>query len=70
MDEAIDDRHQLRFCSLLQEGACFVFPCDARGCVDLDGLTERTRNQYLYARAMVGREVAAPRVVAGTLNCA
>ena len=63
MPDAIERAHLLRFCSLLQGGLCFVFPCDERGCVDLDALSDRARNQYLYARAMVGREVAAPRVV-------
>ena len=63
MPDAPEGLHLLRFCSLLQEGLAFVFPCDARGCVDLDALSEQTRNQYLYARAMIGREVAAPRVV-------
>jgi len=62
MSDAIDGPHQLRFLSLVQEGLAFVFPCDARGRVDLDALSERARIDYLYARAMIGREVAAPRV--------
>jgi hypothetical protein len=66
MHDASEGPHQLRFLSLLQEGLAFVFPCDARGRVDLDALSERARINYLYARAMVGREVAAPRVVVPT----
>ncbi len=62
MCEAACGRHQLRFCSLLKQGRGFTFPCDPRGLVDLDGLSERARIDYLYARAMVGRELAAPRV--------
>jgi hypothetical protein len=54
--------HQLSFRFLRNEGLAFVFPCDARGCVDLDALSERARNDYLYARAMIGREVATPAV--------
>jgi hypothetical protein len=30
--------------------------------VDLDELSENARNNYLYARAMVGRELATPAV--------
>ncbi|MEJ8837312.1 hypothetical protein [Ramlibacter sp. AN1133] len=62
MPDAIEGPHLLRFRSLLQEGLAFVFPCDARGRVDLDALSDRARLNYFYARAMIGREVAAPRV--------
>ena len=41
----------------------FAFPCDAQGRVDMDGLSERARANYLFARAMVGRELAQPSVV-------
>ena len=54
--------YQLCFRSLLKSGTGFVFPCDARGTVHLDALCERTRNNYFYARAMVGRELAPPAV--------
>lgn len=53
---------QLRFESLFQPGRGYAFPCDARGCVDLDALSERARNNYLFARAMVGRDLATPAV--------
>lgn len=43
-------------------GRGFVFPCDARGRVDLDGLSEQARNNYFYARAMVGRELTVPAI--------
>jgi hypothetical protein len=46
----------------LFDGRGFAFPCDARGCVDLDGLSEQARNNYFYARAMVGRELAVPAI--------
>lgn len=50
---------EVRFMSLYLQGRGLVFPCDARGHVDLDGLSERARNNYLFARAMVGRENSA-----------
>lgn len=50
---------EVRFMSLYRQGCGLVFPCDAQGHVDLDGLSERARNNYLYARAMVGRENSA-----------
>ena len=54
--------YQLRFSSLFDSGRGYAFPCDPTGQVDLDHLSERARNNYLYARAMVGRELATPRV--------
>ena len=55
-------RFEIRFRSLFNEGRGLAFPCDASGQVDLDGLSERGRNNYLFARAMVGREFAMPQV--------
>ena len=53
---------ELRFQSLFDSGRGFAFPCDPKGQVDLDQLSDRARNNYLYARAMVGRELAVPAV--------
>jgi hypothetical protein len=53
---------ELRFQSLVDRGRAYAFPCDAIGNVDMDILGERARNNYLYARALVGREVARPKV--------
>lgn len=53
---------ELRFQSLFHSGRGFSFPCDANGHVDLDRLSDRARNNYLFARAVVGRELAAPMV--------
>lgn len=53
---------QLRFQSLFDPGRGFAFPCDREGRVDMDALSERARNNYLYARAMIGREVTNPSV--------
>jgi hypothetical protein len=52
----------LHFQSLFHTGRDFAFACDAQGHVDLDGMNERIRNNYLYARAMIGREVSWPSV--------
>ena len=52
----------LCFRSLFQSGRGYAFPCDGAGRVDLDHLSETARDNYLYARAMVGRELAAPAV--------
>jgi hypothetical protein len=54
--------HLLRFRSLFHEGRALAFPCDSRGRVELDALSERARDNYLYARAVVGREFAPPVV--------
>ncbi|HEY0884693.1 MAG TPA: hypothetical protein VGE20_05400 [Ramlibacter sp.] len=54
--------YELRFQSLFDSGRGFAFPCDPEGQVDLDKLSDRARNNYLYARAMVGRELACPAV--------
>ena len=53
---------ELRFDSLFVEGRGLSFPCDARGFVQMDTLSERARNNYLYARAVVGREYRTPAV--------
>lgn len=53
---------QIRFPSLFDTGRALAFPCDARGQVPLDSLPQRARNNYLFARAMVGREYAVPEV--------
>ena len=54
--------YELRFQSLFNEGRALAFPCDAQGHVDMDALSERARGNYLYARAVVGREYATPAV--------
>jgi hypothetical protein len=55
-------QYELRFQSLFDEGLGYAFPCDADGRVDLDQLSEQARHNYLFARALVGRELAAPVV--------
>lgn len=55
--------HELRFLSLFVPGRALSFPCDASGAVELDALSEPARRNYLFARAVVGREFATPQVV-------
>lgn len=64
MIESDLNNFQLCFRSLFHSGRGFAFPCDSKGYVNLDSLTERARNNYLYARAMVGRELSVPAVEA------
>lgn len=56
------DDFELRFQSLFNQGRAMAFPCDAQGHVDLDALSETARENYFYARAVVGREYAVPAV--------
>ena len=53
---------EMRFASLFLQGRGLAFPCDDAGEVSLDQLSERARCNYFFARAMVGREYAAPSV--------
>ena len=55
--------YQIRFQSLFQEGRALSFPCDSHGDVDLNALTPRAMTNYLFARAMVGREFAMPALL-------
>ncbi len=55
--------YELRFESLFNAGRALAFPCDERGRVELDALSDRARHNYLYARAVVGREYATPAIV-------
>ncbi len=56
-------QYQLRYESLFNPGRALAFPCDECGHVEMDTLSERAKRNYLYARAVVGREFALPAVV-------
>lgn len=56
--------HALLFRSLFREGRGLAFPCDPQGQVNLDALSRTALNNYLYARAVMGREFAWPSVEA------
>ena len=60
--QSVSSQFQLCFRSLFNMGRGFAFPCDAQGRVDMDSMSERARNNYLYARAMVGRDLTVPAV--------
>jgi hypothetical protein len=62
MNSTSQSQFELLFRSLFDSGRGYAFPCDQRGAVDLDHLSDRARNSYLYARAMVGRELEVPAV--------
>jgi hypothetical protein len=54
--------YELRFRSLTGSVKGYSFPCDARGQVNLDALSERARNAYFFARVVIGHELAVPEV--------
>lgn len=56
-------RFELRYRSLSAHRCGYAFPCDEHGQVDLDQLSDEARENYLYARAMVGRDLEHPEVL-------
>jgi hypothetical protein len=62
MEAQMEAVYLLRFQSLFDEGRGLAFPCDAEGHVDMDALSDRALNNYLYARTVVGREFLTPQV--------
>jgi hypothetical protein len=54
--------YELHFSPLFRERRGYVFPCDSEGHVNMDALSDRARNNYLYARMGVGREFSVPAV--------
>jgi hypothetical protein len=54
--------HQLRYSASRDSRRGLAFPCDANGRVDIDSLSEAARNDYFYARTVVGREFNRPCV--------
>ncbi|HSW05479.1 hypothetical protein [Aquabacterium sp.] len=53
---------EIRYAPLSNAGHTLCFPCDEEGHVDLDALSSRSLCDYLFARAMVGREFDLPHV--------
>ncbi|MBC5766241.1 hypothetical protein [Ramlibacter albus] len=62
MNQSTATAFQLCFRSLFQPGRGFAFPCSADGQVNLDELSEKARLNYLFARAVVGKDFARPAV--------
>jgi len=56
-------RFELRYRSLSAHRCGYAFPCDEQGRVDLDQLSDEARENYLYARAMVGFDLQHPEVL-------
>ncbi|MCE4557603.1 hypothetical protein [Pelomonas cellulosilytica] len=54
--------HLLHFEPLRANDAGLDIPCDPQGRVGLDALGERLRNDYFFARTLIGRLFAAPTV--------
>ena len=54
--------YEIRFQSLFDQGRALCFPCDEQGQVAMDSLSQRALENYLYARAVIGREYAYPQV--------
>jgi hypothetical protein len=49
-------------------GGCLAFPCDRSGTVEMNGLSDRARDDYLLARALVGRNFHSPTVVCSPVD--
>ena len=59
-DGFADLAFELRFDPLVAEQRALSFPCDAKGCVDLDELGDRSRCNYMFAHALIGRAFTVP----------
>jgi hypothetical protein len=53
--------HEITYHALFR-GPSLCFPCDEQGEVPLDSLSDGARENYLYARAVVGVEYAYPSI--------
>lgn len=54
--------HLLHFEPLSAQGAGLDIPCDPEGQVGLDALGDKLRNDYFFARALIGCVFARPTV--------
>lgn len=62
--------YELCFRPLSHTSQGYSFPCDANGQVNLDAMSEPTRNAYFFARVVIGHQLAAPEVIrAGAAPC-
>jgi hypothetical protein len=55
---------ELRFLPRREKLRCLVFPCNAAGHVEIDKLSEHERTDYLFARALRGRDYSLAIVTA------
>ena len=56
--------YYLFFGGLFPTVRSLLIPCDSGGHVEMDALSERARENYLFARAVVGCDYRPPVVVA------
>ena len=61
-DAAARTTHLLHFAPLTAGDAGLDIPCDPQGRVGLDALGDKLRNDYFFARTLIGRMFAAPTV--------
>ncbi len=54
--------HLLHFEPLTYQGAGLDIPCDGQGRVGLDALGDKLRNDYFFARALIGCLFARPTI--------
>jgi len=54
---------RIEFRTTFLQGRAVSFPCDARGNVDIDALSESGRSDYLFARIMTRRERPRPEFI-------
>jgi hypothetical protein len=59
---------ELHFQSLRHADRGLDFPCSATGQVDMDTLSDAVRNDYLFARALMGFDFAAPMLRPATTH--
>ena len=62
------ERYVLQYRSLRNEERVLMFPCDPKGLVRMDDLSDRQFNNYLFARGMVGFEFDPPQVLRSELH--
>ena len=58
--------HYLLFGGLFPTVRSLLFPCDPGGRVEMDEMSDRARDNYLFARTVVGRDYRVPVVVAAS----
>jgi hypothetical protein len=54
--------YELRFNKRIDNECVYKFVCDVKGHVDMNALTDRALNNYLFARAVSGNQLLAPVV--------
>lgn len=55
--------YALRFNDLHREGHGYSFPCDAKGNVDTEGMTETMYRNYARVLSRVGLDYATPQII-------